>query len=175
MKIFASLFAATLLLTSCGQSAPVTYTDGKVVNCNSVKHVDGSEIELLCLGDGSVIDLKSLRGPMMLNIWGSWCGPCKAEIPYLRRFYDKYKTQVQLVGLDVEEPNKEAARPFIESHGFIWPSLYDPDGRTRVVIGMGVPVTWFIDAQGKVIYKKIGAFANYSEVESLAKEHFNLQ
>jgi hypothetical protein len=43
-----------------------------------------------------------------------------------------------------------------------------------VVIGMGVPVTWFIDAQGKVIYKKIGAFANYAEVESLAKEHFNL-
>jgi hypothetical protein len=69
MKIFASLFAAVLLLTSCGQSAPTNYTDGKVVNCNSVKHVDGSAIELLCLGDGSVIDMKSLRGPMLLNIW----------------------------------------------------------------------------------------------------------
>ena len=112
---------------------------------------------------------------MMLNIWGSWCGPCKDEIPYLRQFYDKYKDQVQLVGLDVEEPSKEAARPFIESHGFIWPSLYDPDGRTRAEIGMGVPVTWFIDAKGKVIYKKIGAFADYKEVEALAKEHFNLQ
>ena len=66
MKIFASLFAALMLLTSCGESVPTNYTDGKVVNCNSVKHVDGSEIELLCLGDGSVIDLKSLRGPMML-------------------------------------------------------------------------------------------------------------
>jgi thiol-disulfide isomerase/thioredoxin len=175
MKIFASLFAGVLLLTSCGQSAPVKYTDGKVVNCNSVKHVDGNAIELLCLGDGSVIDLKSLRGPMMLNIWGSWCGPCKAEIPYLRAFYDKYQDQVQLVGLDVEEPYKEAARPFIESNGFIWPSLFDPDGRTRAEIGMGVPVTWFIDAEGKVIYKKIGAFANYKEVVALAKEHFNLQ
>ena len=176
MKIFGSLIAATLLLTSCSASqAKITYTDGKVVNCNSVKHVDGSEIELLCLGDGSVIDLKSLRGPMMLNIWGSWCEPCKAEIPYLREFYDKYNDQVQLVGLDVEEPNKEAARPFIESHGFIWPSLFDPDGRTRSVIGMGVPVTWFIDADGKIIHKKIGAFADFAEVEQLAQKYFNLQ
>ena len=58
MKIFASLFAALMLLTSCGESVPTNYTDGKVVNCNSVKHVDGSEIELLCLGDGSVIDVE---------------------------------------------------------------------------------------------------------------------
>jgi cytochrome c biogenesis protein CcmG/thiol:disulfide interchange protein DsbE len=176
MKIFASLIAVTLLLTSCSSSQnKVTYTDGKVVNCDSIKHVDGSEIELLCLGDGSVIDLKSLHGPMMLNIWGSWCEPCKAEIPYLRQFYDRYNDQVQLVGLDVEEPSKNTARTFIESHGFIWPSLFDPDGRTRSVIGMGVPVTWFIDESGKVIYKKIGAFADYAEVEKLAKKYFNLQ
>ena len=93
----------------------------------------------------------------------------------MRQFYDKYNDQVHLVGLDVEEPNKEASRPFIESHGLIWPSLFDPDGRTRAEIGMGVPVTWFINVKGKVIYKKIGAFANFAEVESLAKEHFNLQ
>ena len=73
------------------------------------------------------------------------------------------------------EPNKEAAKPFIESHGFIWPSLFDPDGRTRSVIGMGVPVTWFIDESGQVMYKKVGAFADFAEVEKLAKKYFNLQ
>jgi hypothetical protein len=40
---------------------------------------------------------------------------------------------------------------------------------------MGVPVTWFIDASGKVIYKKVGAFKDAKEIESLAKKHFNLQ
>ena len=179
MKISASLLALTLflpgLLTGCANTETKKYTDGKVVGCNSINHVNGNGIELFCLGDGSVINLDSLRGPMILNIWGSWCGPCKDEIPYLRQFYDKYRDQVQLVGLDVEEPNKEAARPFIESHGFIWPSLFDPDGRTRAEIGMGVPVTWFIDRKGEVIYKKIGAFADFKEVETLAKKHFNLQ
>ena len=175
MKIFASVLIAALTLTGCANSSPKIYSDGKVVGCNSIRHVNGTGIELLCLGDGSVINLDSLRGPMLLNIWGSWCGPCKDEIPYLRKFYDKYNEKVQVVGLDVEEPNKEAAKPFIESNGLVWPSLFDPDGRTRKVIGMGVPVTWFIDENGKVTHKKIGAFKDYKELEDLAGKYFNLR
>ena len=175
MKIFVSLIISALALTGCAEAKPKVYTDGKVVNCNSIKHVNGTDVEVFCLGDGSVINIDSLRGPMILNVCGSWCAPCQEEIPFIREFYDKYNEKVQVVGLDVEEPNKEAARPFIESHGVIWPSLFDPDGRTRKLIGMGVPVTWFIDASGKVIYKKVGAFKDAKEIESLAKKHFNLQ
>ena len=175
MKIFVSLLISALALTGCAEAKPKVYTDGKVVNCNAIKHVNGTDVEVFCLGDGSVINIDSLRGPMILNVWGSWCAPCQEEIPYIREFYDKYNDQVQVVGLDVEEPNKEAARPFIESRGVIWPSLFDPDGRTRKLIGMGVPVSWFIDASGKVIYKKVGAFKDAKEIESLAKKHFNLQ
>lgn len=175
MKIFVSLLISALALTACGEKIPTRYTDGKLVGCNSIKHVNGNGTELFCLGDGSVINIDSLRGPMILNIWGSWCAPCQAEIPYIRHFYDKYNDQVQVVGLDVEEPNKEAAKPFIESHGVVWPSLFDPDGRTRKLIGMGVPITWFIDENGKVIHKKIGAFKDYLELEGLAKKYFTLR
>lgn len=165
----------TLILTGCTIVNVNNTFVGKVVGCNSIRHVNGTGIELLCLGDDSVINLDSLRGPMLLNIWGSWCGPCKDEIPYLRKFYDKYNEMVQVVGLDVEEPNKEAAKPFIESNGLVWPSLFDPDGRTRKVIGMGVPVTWFIDEKGRVVHKKIGAFKDYQELEDLAGKYFNLR
>lgn len=175
MKIFVSLLISALALTACGEKIQTRYTDGKLVGCNSIKHVNGNGTELFCLGDGSVINIDSLRGPMILNIWGSWCAPCQAEIPYIRHFYDKYNDQVQVVGLDVEEPNKEAAKPFIESHGVVWPSLFDPDGRTRKLIGMGVPITWFIDENGKVIHKKIGAFKDYQELEGLAKKYFTLR
>ena len=175
MKIFVSIFIATFALTSCASSQPKQYTDGKVVGCNTISHVNGTGVELLCLGDGSVINIDSLRGPMVLNVWGSWCAPCQEEMPFLREFYDKYNDQVQVVGLNVEEPSKEASKPFIENHGVIWPSLFDPDGRTRKLLGMGLPVTWFIDAQGKVIHKKIGAFTDYQELEKLADRYFNLQ
>ena len=175
MKIFVSLIISALALTGCAEAKPKVYTDGKVVNCNSVKHEHGTDVEVFCLGDGSVINIDSLRGPMILNVWGSWCAPCQEEIPYIREFYDKYNDKVQVVGLDVEEPNKKVPQSFIKSNGITWPSLYDPDGRTRKLIGMGVPVTWFIDSNGKVIHKKIGVFANYQELEESVKKYFNLR
>ena len=163
-----------LSLTSCSLTEPIPIK-GEVVSCTSIKVQNSDSQPLDCLDGSNGVSVDSIVGPALINVWGSWCEPCKAEIPYLREFYDKYNDQVALVGLDVEEPNKEAARPFIENHGVIWPSLFDPDGRTRKLIGMGVPVTWFIDASGKVIYKKVGAFKDAKEIESLAKKHFNLQ
>ena len=180
MKIFVSLLISSLLLSGCASNQPATYSDGKVVSCGTVKRADAMStkatgVELLCLGDESKINFDSLRGPMVLNVWGSWCAPCKDELPFLREFHDKYGDQIQVVGLNVEEANKNAATPFIRANGITWPSLYDPDGRTRKLIGMGVPVTWFIDSEGKIIHKKIGVIMNYQELEDLAIKYFNLQ
>ena len=175
MKIFVSFLITTLALTGCASNQPSTYTDGKVVDCNSINRASGSGVELLCVGDGSVTNIDSLRGPMILNVWGTWCAPCRDELPLLRKFYDQYNNQVQVVGLNVEELHKDLVKPFIEENGIVWPSLYDPDGRTRKLIGMGVPVTWFINKDGKIVHKKIGAFLQYSELENLAKKYFSLQ
>ena len=177
MKIFVSALISALALTGltgCAEKIPAKYADGKVVGCNDIKIEGNAGMQVPCLGDATLINLESLRGPMLLNVWGSWCAPCKDEIPYLRHFYDKYKGKVQIVGLDVEEPNKNAPKPFIKLNGITWPILIDPDGRTRKLIGMGVPVTWFIDETGKVIYKKVGVFTDYKELEQSAKKYFNL-
>ena len=175
MKIFVSLLITSLFLSGCASNQPIKYTDGKVVNCNSINKATGNGVELLCVGDGSVTNFDSLRGPMILNVWGTWCAPCRDELPLLREFYDKHNNEVQVVGLNVEELNKELVKPFIEANGIVWPSLFDPDGRTRSLIGMGVPVTWFIDSKGQIIHKKIGAFLDYKELEDLANKYFNLQ
>ena len=178
MKIFVSALISALALTGltgCAEKIPAKYTDGKVIGCRDIKIEGKAGLQVQCVGDENLINLDSLRGPMILNVWGSWCAPCQDEIPYLRHFYDKYKDKVQIVGLDVEEPNKKVPQSFIKSNGITWPSLYDPDGRTRKLIGMGVPVTWFIDSNGKVIHKKIGVFSNYQELEDSAKKYFNLR
>ena len=177
MKIFVSSLISALALTAltgCAEKVPTKYTDGKVIGCSDIKIEGNTGLQVPCLGDATFINLESLRGPMLLNVWGSWCAPCQDEIPFLRNFYDKYQGKVQIVGLDVEEPNKTAPQSFIKSNGITWPSLYDPDGRTRKLIGMGVPVTWFIDETGKVVYKKIGVFTDYKELEQSAKKYFNL-
>lgn len=174
MKIFVSTLLSLFLLTGCANNQPIKYNDGKVVDCTSIKKSTGAGVELQCVGDETVTNFEALRGPMILNVWGTWCAPCLEELPLLRKFHDQYGEQVQVVGLNVEEQDRSAVEPFIKANGIVWPSLYDPDGRTRKVIGMGVPVTWFIDSNGEVIHKKIGAFADYSEIEGLVKKYFNL-
>ena len=134
MKIFVSLLIAALTLTGCAKKDPNALpNDGIVKECSEIKvakHVK-TGIELDCLGSGKqTLIQSSLRGPMLINVYGSWCWPCREEIPYFRDFYEKYQDQVGLVGIAVEEVKKSDTTDFIKSMGIKWPSLYDPDGRT---------------------------------------------
>ena len=82
--------------------------------------------------------------------------------------------KVHLLGVDVEEAERSDGSRFIVSNGMTWPNLFDPDGRTRGFFGMGVPVTWFIDADGKVLYKKIGVFKSEAELRDLTKKYLSI-
>ena len=164
-----------LLLTACSPSS--SYVKGEVVSCEAITQdatfVGGVELE--CLDGTTGAQLGALKGPMILNVWGSWCGPCKEEIPIFRSFYEKAKDKVSLVGIDVEESSIEAGRKFVASSGITWPNLYDPDGRSREYFGMGVPVTWFIAADGTVVGKKIGAVKDENELITLTNKYLGVK
>ena len=166
---------ALLLLTACSPSS--SFVQGEVVSCVSITQdatfVDG--IELDCLDGTTGAQLGALKGPMILNVWGSWCGPCKEEIPIFRSFYEKAKDKVSLVGIDVEESSIEDGRKFVASSGITWPNLYDSDGRSREYFGMGVPVTWFIAADGTVVGKKIGAVKDENELIALTNKYLGVK
>ena len=127
-----------------------------VTSCSSIK-IDKSVtkgISLPCLDSKSNVVFQAIRGPVVVNVFGSWCAPCQEEIPH---FLDLAKThKVAIVGIDVEEANVAAGRAFVKSKGMSWPILFDVNSITRGLFGMGVPVTWFIDANGKVTYRQIG-------------------
>ena len=164
-----------LLLTACSPSS--SYVKGEVVSCEAITQdatfVGGVELE--CLDGTTGAQLGALKGPMILNVWGSWCGPCKEEIPFFRSFYEKAKDKVSLVGIDVEESSIEDGRKFVASSGITWPNLYDPDGRSREYFGMGVPVTWFIAADGTVVGKKIGAVKDENELIALTNKYLGVK
>ena len=166
---------ALLLLTSCSPTS--TYVKGEVVSCESItqdKTFEGG-VTMDCLDRSEGAQLGALRGPMVVNVWGSWCGPCKEEIPHLRSYYEKAKGKVALIGVDVEEATFDDGRRFVERNGIVWPNLYDPDGRSREYFGLGVPVTWFIAADGSVAGKKIGAFKNEAELIMLTNKFLGVQ
>ena len=164
-----------LLLTACSPTS--SYVKGEVVSCESIsedKSFTGG-VEMDCLDQSEGAHLGALRGPMVVNVWGSWCGPCKKEMPVLRAFHDKAKDKLQLIGVDVEEANPEDGQKFVERNGITWPNLYDPDGRSREYFGMGVPVTWFITADGSVAHKHIGIINDLDEILTLTEKHLGIR
>ena len=164
-----------LLVTACSPSS--SYVKGEVVSCNFIMQDSSVKngIYMDCLDRTDGASLGALRGPMIVNVWGSWCGPCKEEMPYLRSFYDKAKGKVALIGVDVEEATFDDGRLFVERNGIVWPNLYDPDGRSRKYFGLGVPVTWFIAADGSVAGKKIGVLKNEKELITLTDKYLGVK
>jgi len=145
----------------------------------------GETPPLECLGGGAPIAADAIVGPALINVWGTWCAPCKQEInvwgtwcapckqelPHLADFLQKSDGSVQVIGIAVEEKSQAVVKKFIESNGMTWPVLYDKSGSTRATFGMGVPVTWFIDETGEVVHKKYGPFNSTEEVELAVKKY----
>lgn len=113
------------------------------------------DVTLPCLGAGPAVDLAALRGkPLVLNIWGSWCGPCQKETPYFAQLYDELKGQVRFLGVDTED-DPDSALDFAPhvSPPMRYPSVVDDD--KSVLLGLhgpvAVPSTVFVAADGTVV------------------------
>jgi cytochrome c biogenesis protein CcmG, thiol:disulfide interchange protein DsbE len=164
-----ALFLISLLTIALASSAHAATTP----SCSTIKAAKVSKgIALPCLNGSGSITFEAIRGPVLVNVWGSWCEPCKEEIPHLVDIAKLNK--VAIVGIDVEERNMAAGQKFVASHKMSWPQLYDVKAKTRGIFGMGVPVTWFIDANGKVLYKQIGLFQSTTQIKELVKKYFGI-
>jgi len=169
-----ALAVAVLLLAGC--SSPSEKIAGEVVSCESISSsTSENSITLDCLDGSDGASINEIKGPAIINVWGSWCGPCKEEMPVLRSFYEKVQGKLALIGVDVEEASIEDGRKFVENYGITWPNLYDADGKSRVYFGMGVPVTWFIAVDGSVAYKHIGVIKSEKELISLTLKYLGMK
>ena len=175
MKKIVPIVVGLLLLAACGNSSPVV--TGEVVACNHIALIDNpsQSVEAGCLDSSPGVNIAAIKGPAIINVWGSWCKPCKDELKYFTEFYQTMDPQIQLIGVDVEEKRIEDGRMFARTHGIMWPNLYDESGSTKDYFGMGVPVTWFIDDDGKVLYKKIGPFSSTEELRTMTFKYFGLR
>ncbi|HSJ51116.1 MAG TPA: TlpA disulfide reductase family protein [Actinomycetota bacterium] len=101
--------------------------------------------------------LGQLRGtPILVNFWGSWCGPCRDEAPDLAAAHREFGDDVQFLGVDILDA-RESARAFIAEFGWRYPSVFDPPAAIRDGLGLlGQPVTLFYDAEGALVDRWAG-------------------
>ena len=170
------LIVCVLVLSGCSSTEPVAQK-GEVISCESVTTdksvVKGINLECVDGSPGAIAE--SLRGPMILNVWGSWCTACLDEMPEFVSFYSKAKGMVQLVGVAVEEASPANSQRFIKENGMTWPNYYDRNSKTRGYFGMGVPVTLFIDASGDTVFKKIGVIKSVDELAELTEKYLGVK
>jgi thiol-disulfide isomerase/thioredoxin len=89
------------------------------------------------------VSLNDFSGQVVaVNIWGQWCGPCRAEITELQKVYDATRRDgVAFLGIDVRDNNRDAARDFVVDRNVTYPSIYDPAMRTMIAFGGKFPTT----------------------------------
>lgn len=126
--------------------------------------------------DGKVIDQNAWRGKVvLLNFWATWCGPCRAEIPDLITLQDKYRDQLVVVGLSVDEGKTANAlvKTFVTEHKLNYPVAVVGEDIEKLFGGVSsIPSTFVLNTDGKMVQRHIGtlnAEATEQEVRVLAK------
>ncbi len=109
---------------------------------------------------GDSVSLEGLRGkPVLLNVWATWCHPCRDEIPELQRLYERYRGRgLELVGVSVDAVgDEEAINAFARRYGMTYPIWRDPNENVSTsFLVVGVPATFLIDRSGVLRWKKTG-------------------
>ncbi|WP_326610942.1 TlpA family protein disulfide reductase [Streptomyces scopuliridis] len=138
----------TNFVTNTGGISSVAPADRKPANQLSGETLDGKQL-----------DVADLKGKIVvMNVWGSWCPPCRAEAPHFAKVAKETESKgVAFVGINTRDPNKGPALAFEKDYGVPYPSLYDPAGKLIVngfpkgsLNPQSIPSTIVLDQDGKI-------------------------
>jgi thiol-disulfide isomerase/thioredoxin len=135
------------------------------------------DVTLAALDGGKSLRLAGLRGtPTVINLWASWCAPCRTELPLLARAHREYGGRVRVVGIDFADDAPDAARDIAKRAGVGYPLVADPGSSVkpgfRVV---GLPQTVFVDAQGTIVATGRRAYRSYDELTTAIARHLGVK
>lgn len=168
MRVLSLMTALTVVLTACSTGSDAVATGsqfsfvspgGKTELFYNPPKTRGAVPDLSgesLMKPGQNISLSDFAGKVVvLNIWGSWCGPCRHEMPELQRVHEKTHDEgIQLLGIDVRDYTRTAPADFVANLGITYPSIYDPPGRTLLSLQDYprniVPSTIVLDRQHRV-------------------------
>lgn len=169
MRRLIPALAAALLLTACGASASgdegagtaFVAGDGSIVLIAPEERGPAPDLVGPTLEGGEFALRDHLGEIVVLNVWASWCAPCRAEAPVLESVWREVQDDgVQFVGLDTRD-TEAAALAFLEAYDVTYPNVIDADGRLQLLFSdtlppQAIPSTLVVDREGRVAGRIIG-------------------
>ena len=188
-RLAAAVLLASLLsaCTQTGTGAPAPDRDAaslvasSLTPCPEQPGAAGTGAERLpalafdCPGGGS-LDLGRAAGvPTVVNLWGSWCPPCREEMPLLQEFAASAGDRVRVVGV-ISKDGLPQATAFAEDAGVTFPSAFDGEGEVMASLGFNnLPYTLFLAADGSISYVQVGPVDSPEEFRQLVADHLGVQ
>ncbi|GAB2971865.1 TlpA disulfide reductase family protein [Nocardioides montaniterrae] len=189
-----ALVAASVLLSACnatpGASAcNVSVNSAELVHqrqavgvadCSKLTGASSRlpAVEVACLGSAEKVALDQIKGPAIINFWGSNCHACIKEMPALAAFDKAYGDQVQIIGVDYADTYPGAALQLAQQTGVHYPSLADPCAHlagSSLRIPGGLPFFYFVRADGSVTTKPVlGGLTSLAQVKALAEKNLGI-
>ena len=127
------------------------------------------DLTLPCFTGKEQVSLRSLRGPAVINLWASWCGPCRQELPVMQQLADAAADKLTVIGVDTGD-GREAGASFAADQKVTMPTLFDADKKLITALArVNLPITIFVDAAGKSYVNVLPLDA--AKLTTLVREH----
>ena len=148
-RLAAAVAAAALALSACGGGGAA---DGSV-------GAELPDVAITELGGTETTSLSGIEGPAVINLWATWCPPCRSEIPDFEEVHQDRGETIRFVGISVDADDAPAIE-FIDEVGATYDQYHDPTGMVQIELQTtAMPVTVVLDADGKVSTRHLGALS----------------
>ncbi len=122
-------------------------------------------------GGGKALSTDAYDGKVVVvNVWGSWCGPCRKEAPDLQAASEETRDIAQFVGVASKDPDPAAAEAFVRVNKITYPSIFDPGGKlllnfADILPPSAIPSTMVIDTDGRLAVRILGSISKITLVD----------
>ena len=152
--------------------------DAGIPDCPPAATTDGGlpDRSLPCLGGGRRVDLSTLQGPLVINLWYAACEPCRKEMPALADFHRRYGDRVGVLGIDSTDTMPGAALELARDSGVTYPLVADPGGDLQGTdLGVrGYPTFFFLAADGTLSGPVAGGVESVDQVVALVEDRLGI-
>jgi thiol-disulfide isomerase/thioredoxin len=133
------------------------------------------DLVLPCFVGGQPVRLAHPGTPTVINLWASWCEPCRTELPQIQRYADRAAGRVQVVGVITTDPVRSRPQSVVDDFGLRFPMLYDEKGALKAAVGAQfLPTTLLVDAQGRVAYRYQARPLDEAALADLVRRHLGV-